>query len=331
VLYECLTGVPPILGENDKETLKLVTTVQPEPPSAIRTELSRELDHHLLRLLKKDPRERPSSASELEAELTTLLGNASPSYTETDLAKTVQRYFSAEDFSVQTPKENLRSSILQAGMPLRGDETTTDLLATKTVPLNSAAKTAQKKRIDLTVETARKKGRSRSGLRVALLLILLIVSAIFALNEIEQTEKQQALANSKITAHSSLSSTAPRQTSKKESTQRKVRPTKAKIIRTSSQAVGSEDPQRIDGGIDPQETDQVPGSAEWGWVNINSHPWSYVSVDGKRLNGHTPFSRIKLPTGAHVLVFENPELGLKTTKKVTIKAWEESNIGVRLE
>jgi serine/threonine-protein kinase len=37
VLYECLTGVPPILGENDKETLKLVTTVQPEPPSAIRT------------------------------------------------------------------------------------------------------------------------------------------------------------------------------------------------------------------------------------------------------------------------------------------------------
>jgi hypothetical protein len=54
-------------------------------------------------------------------------------------------------------------------------------------------------------------------------------------------------------------------------------------------------------------------------------------VDGKRLNGHTPFSRIKLPTGAHVLVFENPELGLKTTKKVTIKAWEESNIGVRLD
>jgi serine/threonine protein kinase len=35
VLYECLTGVPPIVGATDKETLKLVSTAQPQPPSTV--------------------------------------------------------------------------------------------------------------------------------------------------------------------------------------------------------------------------------------------------------------------------------------------------------
>ncbi|MCP4199803.1 MAG: serine/threonine protein kinase [Proteobacteria bacterium] len=309
VLYECLTGAPPIIGNNDKETLKLVSTDQPKPPSIIRTELSTELDIHLLRLLKKDPQQRPSSASELEVELTTMLGNAGPSYTEPDLAKTVQQYFSAEDFSVQTPKENLRSSILQAGVALHGGETTEDLLATKTVPLDGQTKTAHKKFIDLTVKTEQKKGRSRNWLRVGLLLILFIVTAVFALNQIEQTEKQRTSIGNRVKAHSSRSSTASLKTDGQKPAQEKAPRTKERI----------------------GENNQVPEAAEWGWLNINSYPWSYVSVDGKKLSGHTPYSKIKLPTGTHVLIFENPQLGLKTTKKVTIKAWEESNIGVRLE
>jgi serine/threonine protein kinase len=309
VLYECLTGAPPIIGDNDKETLTLVSTAQPKPPSAIRTELSTELDDHLLRLLKKDPQERPSSASELEVELTNLLGNAGPSYTEPDLAKTVQKYFSAEDFSVQTPKENLRSSILQAGRDLHGGETTDELLATKTVSLDSQAKTAQKKLLDLTIETKQREGRSRSWLRVSLLLILFVVTAVFALNKMEQTERQRTSIDNKVKAHSSVSSAAPMKTGGQKPTQKKARRTKERN----------------------RENNPVPEATEWGWLNINSYPWSYVSVDGKKLNGHTPYSKIKLPTGAHVLIFENPQLGLQTTKKVTIKAWEESNIGVRLE
>jgi serine/threonine protein kinase len=316
VLYECLTGVPPILGKNDRETLALAPTAQPEPPSVIQPGLSTEFDKHVLRLLRKDPQERPSSASELEVALTTLLGNSGPSYTEPELAKTVQQHFSAEDFSVQTRKENLRASILRSGVVLHGTETTDDLLATKTVPIDAYAKTTQKKRVDLTIEQQPEKKRPRRSLRVALLLILGIVSVIFVLNGIEQTEQQRAA------AHNSLSNAAAMKKKAEQSAAKKARANQAKNKRRS---------RRRSLAGDRGETDPAAKETEWGWLNINSYPWSYVSVDGEKLSGHTPYSRIKLPTGAHVLLFENPQLGLKTTKKVTIKAWEESNIGVRLD
>jgi serine/threonine protein kinase len=319
------------VGDNDKETLKLVSTAKPKHPSAIRPELFEDLDEHVLRLLKKDPHERPSSASELEVALTALLGNMGPSYTEPDLARTVQQHFSAEDFSIQTPKENLRAGILQAGVVLHGGETTDDLLATKTVPLDDYAKTAQKELIDLTIEKEPKKERPRRFLRLSLLLILFIVAAIFALNEIEQAEKKSTSLNNEVRPHNNLSSAAPITVDKEESALHKARAAETKNKRKSRSKVLGGDRRRKVAENDSKKGNPVPKEAEWGWLNINSYPWSYVSVDGKKLNGHTPYSRIKLTSGAHVLVFENPQLDLKTTKKVTIKAWEESNIGVRLD
>ena len=75
----------------------------------------------------------------------------------------------------------------------------------------------------------------------------------------------------------------------------------------------------------------APKEPEWGWLNINSHPWSYVTVDGKTLKGHTPYRRIKLRSGSHELVFENPELGIKQKKRVEVAPWEETNVGIRLK
>ena len=94
------------------------------------------------------------------------------------------------------------------------------------------------------------------------------------------------------------------------------------------------------GSDEPKKTVQNPHSGdvasakaeqEWGWLNINSYPWSYVSVDGRKLSGHTPYRRVRLKSGAHELVFENPELNLRTTKSIEVIAFEEANIGVRLK
>jgi hypothetical protein len=80
-----------------------------------------------------------------------------------------------------------------------------------------------------------------------------------------------------------------------------------------------------------EETAAPAAETKWGWLNINSYPWSYVSVDGQKLDGHTPYRRIKLKSGSYTLIFENPELGLKTAKQVTVTAFEETNIGIRLK
>ena len=88
-------------------------------------------------------------------------------------------------------------------------------------------------------------------------------------------------------------------------------------------------PQKISpkGDGDNRSDNDVPS---FGWLNINSSPWSYVSVDGKRLQGHTPYRKIKVKSGHHTLTFENPSLGLKTVKKVEVTPWEEINVGVSL-
>jgi serine/threonine-protein kinase len=69
VLYELLTGVVPFSGDTPVEiAMKHLSTV-PEPPSAKRAEIPRDLDMVVMRALAKDPSERYHSAEEMDADL----------------------------------------------------------------------------------------------------------------------------------------------------------------------------------------------------------------------------------------------------------------------
>ena len=69
VLYELLTGVVPFSGDTPVEiAMKHLSTV-PEPPSAKRADVPRELDMVVLRALAKDPADRYHSAEEMDADL----------------------------------------------------------------------------------------------------------------------------------------------------------------------------------------------------------------------------------------------------------------------
>jgi eukaryotic-like serine/threonine-protein kinase len=69
VLYELLTGVVPFSGDTPVEiAMKHLSTV-PEPPSAKRAEVPRDLDMVVMRALAKDPSERYHSAEEMDADL----------------------------------------------------------------------------------------------------------------------------------------------------------------------------------------------------------------------------------------------------------------------
>ncbi|HVS85228.1 MAG TPA: Stk1 family PASTA domain-containing Ser/Thr kinase [Gaiellaceae bacterium] len=69
VLYELLTGKAPFDGEAPVEIAMKHLSQVPEPPSALREEIPRELDLVVMRALAKDPEDRYQSAEEMEADL----------------------------------------------------------------------------------------------------------------------------------------------------------------------------------------------------------------------------------------------------------------------
>src|SRR5207302_1509792 len=69
VLYEMLTGTVPFTGETPLEIAMKHLSATPEPPSAKRPDVPRELDLVVLRALAKDPEDRYASAADMEADL----------------------------------------------------------------------------------------------------------------------------------------------------------------------------------------------------------------------------------------------------------------------
>jgi len=69
VLYELLTGTVPFTGDTPVEIAMKHLSQTPEPPSAKRPDVPRDLDYVVLRALAKDPAERYRNAEEMDADL----------------------------------------------------------------------------------------------------------------------------------------------------------------------------------------------------------------------------------------------------------------------
>jgi serine/threonine-protein kinase len=69
VLYECLTGQPPFLGNTALEVLRRVVDTEPAPPRQLQPRLPRDLQTICLKCLSKDPQKRYASAEALAEDL----------------------------------------------------------------------------------------------------------------------------------------------------------------------------------------------------------------------------------------------------------------------
>ncbi|MDQ3992578.1 MAG: Stk1 family PASTA domain-containing Ser/Thr kinase [Actinomycetota bacterium] len=69
VLYELLTGSVPFTGDTPVEIAMKHLSQPPEPPSARRPEVPRDLDYVVLRALAKDPSDRYRTAAEMDSDL----------------------------------------------------------------------------------------------------------------------------------------------------------------------------------------------------------------------------------------------------------------------
>ncbi len=69
ILNECLTGRPPFRAASALQTLELVRSQPPPPPSTLQPRMPRDLETICLKCLEKDPYQRYASAGELADEL----------------------------------------------------------------------------------------------------------------------------------------------------------------------------------------------------------------------------------------------------------------------
>jgi serine/threonine protein kinase len=69
ILYEMLTGRPPFRADSVLETMELVGTCEPPPPSHVHSKVPRDLETICLRAMAKDPQRRYRSALALAQDL----------------------------------------------------------------------------------------------------------------------------------------------------------------------------------------------------------------------------------------------------------------------
>ncbi|HEY8408184.1 MAG TPA: Stk1 family PASTA domain-containing Ser/Thr kinase [Gaiellaceae bacterium] len=91
VLYELLTGTVPFNGDTPVEIAMKHLSALPEPPSARRSEIPRDLDLIVLRALAKDPEDRYQSAEEMDLDLERFLRGAAVSPVTEEAATQILR------------------------------------------------------------------------------------------------------------------------------------------------------------------------------------------------------------------------------------------------
>jgi serine/threonine protein kinase len=69
ILYECLTGRPPVVADTWEEALRQVLHYEPTPPARLNADVPRDLETVCLKCLEKEPERRYASAEELADEL----------------------------------------------------------------------------------------------------------------------------------------------------------------------------------------------------------------------------------------------------------------------
>jgi serine/threonine protein kinase len=336
LLWEAITGKRLFKGINEAATLNLTLTEDVAAPSSHRPDLPPELEAILMRALKRDPAERYATAAAMRDDLEAWLSERElPPGVSVSLL--MQRLFSKEMREQRQQVQGLLNA-----QPDVANESGVTLIAPT---LSGGSGTTSSYRggtqvtsvVDLMDELTRQRRvttRLLSGL-LALVGLALSFAIYWTLVLRPMPTQVVAAASTPVAAKpvavmTALPMTPTDAAPNTPAVSRPAGPVAAPVViphAPKTFAAAARDPKvshrsAARDAFDPVAVPSTPTAlpvAETGRLNLDTQPWSIVSVGGRML-GQTPIVGASLPVGTHTVLLSNPELGLKTTYQVTISA-----------
>ncbi len=330
VLWEATTGSRLFKGSNEAATLNMTLTDDVQPPSMRRPDLPPELERILLRPLKRNPAERYATAAEMRDELETWLSERelAPS---ASVSLTMRRLFDKEMREQRRQVEGLLRT--QPDASVESGQTLVAPFYGPGATFSGLRETQVSSVTDLMQELTRQR-RVTTRLLSGLLLLVgaalltglylmlqrppVVAAAAAQLAPPRETAKPLVAppalgtASAPVVERSKAVEPARPVTTPPTNRWASSTPRAAKPERRSASASAEADSSSVVSNV-------VAAPVEPGLLNLDTTPWSIVSVGGRVL-GQTPIVGASLPAGTHTLVLSNPEQGLKTSYQVVISA-----------
>jgi eukaryotic-like serine/threonine-protein kinase len=343
VLWEAVTGSRLFKGSNEAATLNMTLTEDVAAPSLRRPDLPPELETILMRALKREPTERYATAAEMRDELESWLSNrefvpgASVSLLMTRLFDREMREQRRQiQALLHTQPDPSAESVVTLAAPLLG--TSGSFSSLRGTQVSSVTDLMQELTRQRRVTT-----RLLGGLLFLVGAAVLVGLYLMLQRPLPPTTTMAAAAPmaaatpaagpspasaKPVAAVAQLAPAAPPAIASVPLERRARLPLATPMANTpevpaagrSTRAVHrASNPTTFDADAPIAPSTPAPALAETGLLNLDTTPWSIVSVGGRVL-GQTPIVGATLPVGTHTLVLSNPEQGLKTTYQVTINA-----------
>jgi len=335
VLWEALSGTRLFKADTDLATLNLTLKGEIPTASARRAELPVQLDVVLARALQRAPALRYRTAGAMQRDLEEWLASSGPARDPQALAALMRELFASE-----ITEQRRLVSVLMARSDCTPPSPNPSSLRTPGAPNSTSAlivsspTSADLSNVNERVDELNQRHRRAYRSLFALLLVFAALAfgiayfAVAKLNPAANAARSGAtLAAPTLTAlpHGETAKAAPRAVEaegvpalKPSETRPAAHAAPARAVRASAAPVRAEVSAPISTPSEPAAP-STPAPTSFGFLTIDTSPWSMVSVNGKLL-GQTPLVGVKLPSGTQVLSLKNPELGIQTTYTVTIEA-----------
>jgi len=342
VLWEALTGARLFKAETDAATLGL--TLQGQIPSAgsRRVGIPEELEGVLMRALQRDPALRYQTAGAMRKDLEGWLARAGFSRDARVIAGMMKDLFTTEIIEQKRLVSVLmaRSDCTPPAPPSNRSPSSTSALYLKLPP--TAATSADLTRMNDQMEELGKRHRRAFRWMFALVGALLSITCIAVFFNVSRGNASSV--HALPTAQLATALPAPKAPPSAEPTEaapsamgvsaalqgvpsatRAARPVMQQLraapnpmpavaTKTASAAVAT-----MPSASTAPSASKPEGSTSFGFLTIDTSPWSVVSAGGRVL-GQTPLIGVRLPSGTQVLSLRNPELGIETSYPITIES-----------
>ncbi len=328
VLWESLTGTRLFKGETDAATLS--QSLKGEIPMAAthRMELPVQLDAVLMRALQRSPALRYASAGAMQQELEAWLKSSGRVPNPKALGELMGELFESEIIEQRRLVSVLMArSDCTAPAPISNRvPSSTSALIVNSNPATSTELSSMNERMN---DLSR---RHRRAVRAVAMLFALFAACAWAVVYFFVPQLNRTAAASSPQGAPIVAPTVPAAVPAaplSASAARIVELSALPPLRKAAPAPAAHPATRValaaallpaHAALQPPTTSEKPDAApSFGFLTIDTSPWSMVSVGGKSL-GQTPLVSVRLPVGPQVLQLRNPELGLETSFSVSIEA-----------